>query len=181
MKNQSGQSLLELIIVITVTLIVITSLVFATLSSLRNAQFAKNQVQATKLAQQGLEKIRSSRDKNGDEIEANYDTDPGNEINNWKGFWAYDINNVCGSTESGYYIFTDNRIKFINCQSSVADFLNFAEELVNDHFKRAIIFDKTIVQAGKNIQRTVSVIVTWTDFSGVHESRLTTILKNPNI
>ena len=62
-KNSLGQSLIELITVITVAIIVIGAITFATIGSLRNAQFAKNQSQATKLAQEGLEKVKAGRNR----------------------------------------------------------------------------------------------------------------------
>src|SRR5689334_17998405 len=61
--NQKGQTLLELIVVMAVSVIITGALVFAIISSLRNAQFAKNQAQATKLAQEEIEKVRSLRDR----------------------------------------------------------------------------------------------------------------------
>jgi DNA-binding NarL/FixJ family response regulator len=42
-----------------VAIIVVGALTFATIASLRNAQFSQNQAQATKLAQEGLEKVKS--------------------------------------------------------------------------------------------------------------------------
>lgn len=175
-NSETGQSLLELVIVITVTIIVITSLVFATLSSLRNAQFAKNQAQATKLAQQGLEKIRSSRDKNGTDIKADYGGDTTNEVNNWDDFWS--INPQCAP--GAYYVFnTSGEIQFKECQETLTEFpkLNLAEQIEDSNFKRVIIISGIFPES--NAKKTFTVIVAWTDYSGTHESRLTTILRKP--
>lgn len=60
-----GQSLIEVIIATTVGILVVTALTFATIFSLRNANFAKNSAQATKLAQEGIEKVRTLRDRDG--------------------------------------------------------------------------------------------------------------------
>ena len=56
---------------IAVSVIVVGALVFAIIASLRNAQFSKNQSQATKLAQEGIEKVRSARDR-GETIGGNF-------------------------------------------------------------------------------------------------------------
>ena len=64
MSNEKGQTLIELIVVVAVSVIVTGALVFAIIASLRNASFSKNQSQATKLAQEGIERVRIGRDKN---------------------------------------------------------------------------------------------------------------------
>ena len=64
-NEQKGQTLIEMIVVISVGVLVVGGLVFATISSLRNANYAKNQVQVTKLAQEGLERVRSIRNQDG--------------------------------------------------------------------------------------------------------------------
>ena len=62
--RQAGQTLIELVIAVAVIVIVVGALVFATISSIRNAQSAKNQTLATKYAQEGLERVRVGRDRN---------------------------------------------------------------------------------------------------------------------
>src|SRR3989338_7550054 len=62
--RDKGQTLLELVVVMGVSVLVIGALVFATISSLRNAQFSKNQTLATKLAQERIERVRTARDRN---------------------------------------------------------------------------------------------------------------------
>lgn len=65
MFNEKGQSLLELVVSIAIAILVLGALTFAIITSLRNASFASNQAQATKLAQEGLENVRSTRDRGG--------------------------------------------------------------------------------------------------------------------
>lgn len=65
--RQAGQSLLELVVSMAVAILVLGSLAFAIITSLRNAQFASRQTQSTKLAQEALEKVRSLRDRGGAE------------------------------------------------------------------------------------------------------------------
>ena len=61
MKKNQGQSLVEMVIAIGVVLIVIVALVAVTTISVRNASFSRNQVLATRYAQEAIEKIREYR------------------------------------------------------------------------------------------------------------------------
>lgn len=63
-KDEKGQSLVEIIAALAVALIVILALVRVTVTSIRNAGFAKNQALATQYAQEAMEKIRAYRDQN---------------------------------------------------------------------------------------------------------------------
>lgn len=61
MKNAKGQSLIEVIAGLAVMMIVILSLVTVTTVSVRNASFSRNQMLATKYAQEWLEEARNLR------------------------------------------------------------------------------------------------------------------------
>lgn len=63
-KTGNGQTLLEVVIALAVALLVILALVRVTITSIRNAGFAKNQALATQYAQEAMEKIRAYRDQN---------------------------------------------------------------------------------------------------------------------
>ncbi len=67
-RNQSGQSLLEVVAALAAALLVILGLVRVTIVSMRNSQMAKNQALATQYAQEAMEKIRAYRDQNSWEI-----------------------------------------------------------------------------------------------------------------
>lgn len=64
-KKQAGQSLIEVLIALTVTIVMIVALIAFVLTGLKNAQLAQNQSKATKYAQEALEKIKAIRDRNG--------------------------------------------------------------------------------------------------------------------
>src|SRR5260221_11589392 len=64
MKNQHGQTLIEVLLSMAVATIIITAITFAVINSLKNSQFSKNQTLATQYTQQGLEIIRSMRYSN---------------------------------------------------------------------------------------------------------------------
>lgn len=60
-----GTSLIELLIAIGVISVVLVALTAATTSSVSVQIFAKNEAQATKLAQEQVERLRAYRDRNG--------------------------------------------------------------------------------------------------------------------
>lgn len=163
--DTKGQTLLELVVVIAVIVVVVAALVFATIASLRNANFAKNQAQGTKLAQEGLEKVRSIRDRDLDgAIDYIRGTD-GSHASKFSDLWDVDL--VCPS--NCYFYFNQP-----NVLKGGAD----SEKIPPDNplFKRQIIIEN--YTDGKK-QKKVTAVVSWTDFSGSHESRLTTVLSNP--
>lgn len=64
----SGQSLVEVVVGLALAILVLGGLINAVVTSLRNSNFAKNQAQATKLAQQMIEQTRIIRDQMGWEV-----------------------------------------------------------------------------------------------------------------
>lgn len=62
MIEEKGQSLVEMLLAISVIIIVILALIGITTASVRNASFARNQALATKYAEEGVEKVRVYRD-----------------------------------------------------------------------------------------------------------------------
>lgn len=170
--SSKGQTLMELVIVVAVIVIVVGALVFATIASLRNAQFAKNQAQATKLAQEGIERVRSIRDRN-ESIVTTITLPlaiPQRNIDKFSELWTVKLSNQICNTPSGdtpcYFRFTSTGTL---SQVTSADYENV------DVFKRQILIgDDTITY---DVEKTITVKVLWTDFAGEHESRLTTILR----
>lgn len=164
MFSEKGQSLMELVVVIAVIIIVVSALVFATIASLRNASFSQNQAQATKLAQQGLEKVRSLRDRDtsGSGIWSS-STSCGSSVP----LTCPATQSSCptGSTNNCYFFFNASGV-LINATAANS------ETIPPGNFKRQFFIEDTAVD-----QKKVTVVVTWTDISGPHESRLTTILR----
>lgn len=62
----SGQSLVEVMVAVAILALVLTALVLGTTVAMRNANFSKNQAQATKYAQQVMEWMRSERNQSWD-------------------------------------------------------------------------------------------------------------------
>lgn len=60
--TQKGQTLIEVLVGLATAVVVIAAITTATISSLNNATFSKNQNLATQYAQQGMEFMRKLRD-----------------------------------------------------------------------------------------------------------------------
>lgn len=160
MFSEKGQSLMELVVVVVVIIIVVAALTFATIASLRNASFSQNQAQATKLAQQGIERLRSLRDR---------DT-------SGSGWFPtsceISIPQTCPATQAScpagncYFFFNTAGVLTPGTSAN-------SEPIPPGNFKRQFFIEDIATEE----QKKVTVVVTWIDFSGPHESRLTTILR----
>lgn len=160
MLSEKGQSLMELVVVVAVAVIVVGALTFATIASLRNAQFAKNQIQVTKLAQEGLEKVRSLRDRDGP---VDYIRADSTRTQKFSDLWG--ITFACPA----------NCYFFFNSQGTLTGGTQTNFEKIEPNFKRQF----QIEEEGSDpvAQKKITTKVLWTDFSGDHESKLTTILR----
>ena len=166
-KINQGQSLIELVIVIAVIAIVVGGLVFATIASIRNATLAKNQAQATKYAQEALERVRTARDRRNTNTISGF-TLSGQSVTNWQDdpLWAQ-INTECSPC---YFKLTD-ALGSISYQGTAP----LSPETIGV-FGRSIILSDTSANFG--VEKTVTAIVSWSDFlQKTHESRITTILR----
>lgn len=180
MRHEKGQSLIEVIVAATVGILVVSALTFATIFSLRNANFAKTSSQATKLAQEGIERVRTGRDRNA--LMTGDFQISGNNITSWNGdasgngaIWSYQINGNCGNTAATpptycyFNIDASGGLQYLTAAPSIP---SLAEPI--GQFKRSVILSDDSNYA---TQKKVTVVVTWTDFAGSHESRLVTILR----
>src|ERR1035437_1247949 len=59
-----GQSLIEVVLGLTVAVIIMTAITTVVINSLQNAEFSKNQNLAEQYAQEGIEQMRNLRDSN---------------------------------------------------------------------------------------------------------------------
>lgn len=67
-RGKKGQTLLEVVAAIALVTIVVTALVGLAVAAVRSANISKNRAQATSYAQEGLEALRSIRDRSFDEL-----------------------------------------------------------------------------------------------------------------
>lgn len=159
--NESGQSLMELVIVLAVAITVISALTAVSISSLRNANLSQMQLQATKYAQEGIERVRSARDRDT-ETSAPFSTANSTPIEKFSHLYATTIYSVC--PDPCNFLLNGNQL------SQTSNFEN-----LGGNFQRKIfISDDSSSWQDKKIVR---VVVSWTDFAGVHESQLNTILR----
>lgn len=176
MLTNKGQTLIEVIVVAMVGILVVSALTFAVIFSLRNASFAKNQSQATKLAQEGIERVRTGRDRNSSITGIN-DINNLPLIDSWSGgkpIWNYQITNNCGDNINTFCYFnvsSSGALQYIGAAAAMP----LLAETVSLNLKRVIILSDT--PATYQVQKQVTAVVQWTDFAGTHESKLTTILR----
>ncbi len=178
MYSERGQTLLEMVVVIAVALLVISALTFATIASLRNSQFAKNQSQATKLAQGGIEKVRALRDRDGSVIFEYRSGGSDLKTEKFSGLWALNMSKDCGEHACYLKLTQDPLTKTDVLRRVNDDVMEDKSDLDYeqiDNFKRQIQISDLEVTYG--VEKTVTAVVVWNDFAGDHESRITTILR----
>lgn len=160
MSKNSGQSLIEVLIVLTVAVIIVVTILSAVLMSLKNARFAQNQSQATRYAQEAMETIKSLKER---------DENIWFKSEEWKfsDFLEHPIgSNGDGCTSFCYFQIGEDPDLLLEQV--------FAPEsaLPVPGFQRGISFAN-----GDNPgEKKLKVWVRWEDSSGVHESNLETIL-----
>lgn len=166
--GNKGQSLIEVIVTAAVGILVVTALTFTTLYSLRNSNFAKTSAQATKLSQEGIERVRTGRDRIG-AISGDFRLS-GQPVTSWDDpdLWFYPINTNC-IPNCYFNVNASGLLQYLTAASSIP---SSAE--TTGQFQRIIILSDDAEYANQKI---VTVIVTWTDTTGPHESKLTTILR----
>lgn len=172
LKFQRGATLMELVVVVGISALVVGALVFVTVASLRNAQISRNQIQATKLAQEGMEWVRLGRNENS-EIRGNFMISS-QLIDKWNSsaLWSNNINGNCGDGVSTFCYFTISQTGILDHKGALAAVPG------NDSigsFRRAVIL--TDDASSYQTQKTVIVVVEWGTGTNKHQSRLTTILR----
>lgn len=167
--------MLEAVIAIAVAVIIAGALVFATIATLRNAQFAKNQTQATRLAQEAIEKVRDIRDRN-EKGETLYLLDDSPLVYTEYFSELWDIPLRCNTPSPNcffiFYIFDDK----YHLGSAIS--IDLFEQAGN--FKRQIMIEDACpggICFGDKLEMRVTAIVVWTDFAGSHQSKISTILR----
>lgn len=185
-----GQTLIELVVSIGFVLIIISAVAILTVNGLKNSQFSRNQIQATKLAQEGIEKIRNLRAQNytvcGPPVSTistnglflpsgtcpgSQDPTPNQCVYIFKNSGATCI--AATPVNDPYFIY------FLGNKNNNPS--QFEEVTVNGlTFKRVIYLgdSKDINNNATSNVKEVNVVVTWTDSSGTHSSNVSTKLSN---
>lgn len=159
--TQSGETLLELTMAAGLAVLVISALTITTIIGLRNSQLSQNQTQATKLAQEGIEKVRSLRSRNQSVCLDLGSPMPWDSVFTASDFTnkEFKLNGANCSDPSGNYLVT-----------SAAPDLSPTTSLP---FTRRLYLTKT---GSKQIN--VTSTVSWRDYSGPHQTELITVLSN---
>ncbi len=173
--KQKGQTLIELIISVALILIIITGVTMLTVKGLQNSQFSRNQVQATKLAQEGIEKMRTIRDNSfticGWALSANTVAP--------NGLWSAVCPSGCRyilQSSAGTCNSTATSTLWANYTASTTTVESIVVGGVT--FQRYVVVTNGTDLAGSaNVNvKNVDVIVSWTDSSGSHDSKVSTVL-----
>jgi hypothetical protein len=167
LKDKKGQSLLEVTISLGLLVVVLFALAVVTINALRNSQLAKNQSQATKLAQESVDLVRTIRNKNCPLT-----------MDGISYYWY-----TTGASPSPPLVWDSvltniNTKKFratLNADGSCGEItdINGEEKDINGTFTRVI----TITQVSPKLI-SLTANVSWEDISGDHNSQLVTILSN---
>lgn len=156
LRNQRGSTLLEVLVSLALVLFVVTALTITTINGLKNSQLSQNQLQATKLAQEGVEQIKQARERN---CEIYFRGDSTAYV--WYG--------------PGQSIFSRNmgtnfklNISGTSCRLDEVT----SDQVLENKFNRKI----TIQDDGTMNKKRIVVKVSWVDFSGPHTTEVATIL-----
>ncbi len=171
--KDTGQSLLEITIVLGVAAAIIVAISSITIQGLSDSTYAQNQLQATKFAQDGIEKIRSFRNNN---TLACIGAQQYRWIGQTNSLFGNQMDVICGAT--CHFILEDNACgtKMLGQKPSASSW----EKVDTDGVFSRRIEMEDYVESGvtrKNLKK-VTVYVRWSDRSGDHESTLVTILSN---
>lgn len=71
-KSNNGQTLIEVLVALSAAIVIIAAIVAATLNSLKNSDFVRDQNTAAAYSQQGMEIIRNMRDESIASLSATY-------------------------------------------------------------------------------------------------------------
>jgi type II secretory pathway pseudopilin PulG len=143
----SGQSFLEVIIVVAVVILMVSGLVVGTVTSLKTTNFASSKSQATKYAQEGIELARRERDAS------------------WYEFYSQRDKTFCVN-QSGTFL----------SESLCSSSLNRLDGASPGIFTRIVQYtwNGSPGQPGEAPRMEVTVTVSWEDGSGSHKSQLST-------
>lgn len=157
-KKQTGQTLLEVVVVLAVLGLVLGGLVTVVLNGLRNSQFSKNQAQATKLAQEALDSVRIMKSREDCSV----------FVSGTSYYW---INNSSLVWENSGLIV--DKIYSVSLQPICRLQQTSTPETIGSNFSRSIRLE---TDGASTSRIKVTAIVSWNDVSGSHQSNLVTIL-----
>lgn len=170
-RNESGQGLVEVLVVLAVATVVMVALIIVIVVGLKNAQFAQNQALATKYAQEAIEQVKVIRDRNSG---VSFIPEKAEFGDLWEIYMIGE--NACadalGFPSACYFTLGGGPSLNITTYGS--------SQSVGDGFLRQVIFEdkNSVLPPNYTTEKWITVKVIWKDSSGSHESNLQTILTN---
>lgn len=194
--SQKGQSLVEVLVAMTVTALVVTALVIIILNSLKNSQFSKNQAVATKYAQEAVADIEAIKATDGNitfqtlgtpqnfsSVWAKYFSDPNSPSTSPCQSRTSDSPPKCGFEIS--YSSGGGTTEVSLTETTSGDF-SAGENLGNGFSRKILIWDDDSPEINcfpgsspcnnYNIEKNIEVDVEWIDSSGTHRSNIQTVV-----
>lgn len=173
--DNKGQSLMELVIGLGLVAIVAGAIAITTTNSLKNSQFSKNQIQATKIAQENLEKVRTIKNTNFGLCTS---AQGSGNCSMWSDVWGHPffgkVSTTCvAAVGCTYIIVSPCNVTTTSGVESKPFCLRYSATRANlaDGFTSQIIIEDEAVN-----QKKVTSRVFWSDSSGEHSSDLVTIM-----
>lgn len=166
-SKESGQSLIEVLVVLVVAVVIMVGLAIVILNGLKNAQFAQNQTKATKYAQDAIEQVTVMRDRN-DQIKFNGLTQFDSLFTNFD-----DLCRLPDTTVKCYFTLSSTAIPPLQQNQA-----QFNQDLGEGGLTRQIYLENVVNPINLNDYTTkkLTVRVMWTDAVGSRESNLQTYL-----
>jgi len=180
---ESGQTLIEVVAALGVAVVVISSILGLITASNRKATLARQDSEATKLVQEGLEIVRNTRDTNA-VIKAGYENDGGGPVSCVTAPTPCTFNALYTYTQGTFYAHLDNSgQEILDNPPSATD--NEAQ-LLGGVFRREIIISDDPIGNPSSIcldssltaaqVKRVTVEVDWGSPSGTQTKKATTCL-----
>lgn len=187
--NQKGQNILELVLGLGLIAAVAVAISVITVNSLQNSQFSKNQTQATKLAQEIIEKVRTTKNSNfGICTQSQVAQGSTAVCSNWEQMWANEFGTFetnCETNQTCTYglCSTDQPCAAtfgVSCLTAVGTGSE-TQPFCIKHSPGALdlgdgFTGQVFIEDEQASQKRVTVRVYWTDSAGQHMSELVTIL-----
>ncbi len=171
-----GQTLLELVVGLGILLVVLGAAAISTTQGLRNSQFSKNQAQATKLAQENMEIVRTIKNSNLGVCLSGQGT---TSCLTWEGIWTNNFGNLpaCANpTATCTFEIRNNTCTLAagGTKPICLVYKNTPAVLSGGIFSYQVYIENEDL-ALPLIQKRVTSRVFWTDSTGQHSSDLVTV------
>lgn len=174
---------MELVVGVGLVVVVAGAIAITTIQSLKNTKFSKNQVEATKIAQGNIEKVRTIKNSNFGVCKQSEQPQPGTVCSSWADIWTIAFGKQMTTCTNGCTFKIVNGCDISNgsttetkpfCLSYIDPAIANRANLGNGFTGVVVIEDESALVF--TTQKRVTSRVFWTDSTGEHSSDLVTIL-----